>query len=732
MDNMTIQIDSQHSWTGFYQKLADKLLAYRNDRQTLISMLNDAYSRTGMQLPKLEADELNDIDPFTVFGLFNKGITDANRRKIIAVIAEVFDIGADQPTDFEGIPVLNNLNATFYAFANDERRSEHDIDNLWSVFEAELALDADDSEENRKAFVDAFDATVIQFSLGWKLTMGLYWARPYSFISLDSRNRWFMADVAKAGSAIANAVPKEKDSPVHDGERYLAICDTIKSELGSEECSYTNFPSLTAAAFVESERVNQERKAAEKAAAVKAEENALGDEGVRTTHYWTYSPGDGAARWDDFYARGIMGIGWSKLGNVEQYASKEDIRKSLRTLYSSKFSQKNSALALWQFSRELKPGDIVFAKRGRSVIIGRGIVEGAYQFDDNGDSYPNIRKVRWTHSGEWQTEDLLAMKTLTDITAYPNLVAKLDSFFEDDDGEPDEASGAVEYPAYTPEDFLSEVYMDAERYGTLANVLRAKKNIILQGAPGVGKTFAAKRLAYSMMGVKDAERVMMVQFHQSYSYEDFIEGFRPNAQGFDLEKGTFYSFCKKAQDDSDNDYFFIIDEINRGNLSKIFGELFMLIENDKRGPRNTLQLLYSHELFYVPSNVYLIGMMNTADRSLAMLDYALRRRFAFFELRPAFDTESFAAYQEGFASEKFDRLVACVVKLNEAIASDESLGDGFCIGHSYFCRMSPDDVTDEKLSEIVDYELVPMLREYWFDEPSKVDDWADKLHRSIQ
>ena len=732
MDNMTIQIDSQHSWTGFYQKLADKLLAYRNDRQTLISMLNDAYSRTGMQLPKLEADELNDIDPFTVFGLFNKGITDANRRKIIAVIAEVFDIGTDQPTDFEGIPVLNNLNATFYAFANDERRSEHDIDNLWSVFEAELALDADDSEENRKAFVDAFDATVIQFSLGWKLTMGLYWARPYSFISLDSRNRWFMADVAKAGSAIANAVPKEKDSPVHDGERYLAICDTIKSELGSEECSYTDFPSLTAAAFVESERVNQERKAAEKAAAVKAEENALGDEGVRTTHYWTYSPGDGAARWDDFYARGIMGIGWSKLGNVEQYASKEDIRKSLRTLYSSKFSQKNSALALWQFSRELKPGDIVFAKRGRSVIIGRGIVEGAYQFDDNGDSYPNIRKVRWTHSGEWQTEDLLAMKTLTDITAYPNLVAKLDSFFEDDDGEPDEASGAVEYPAYTPEDFLSEVYMDAERYGTLANVLRAKKNIILQGAPGVGKTFAAKRLAYSMMGVKDAERVMMVQFHQSYSYEDFIEGFRPNAQGFDLEKGTFYSFCKKAQDDSDNDYFFIIDEINRGNLSKIFGELFMLIENDKRGPRNTLQLLYSHELFYVPSNVYLIGMMNTADRSLAMLDYALRRRFAFFEFRPAFDTESFAAYQEGFASEKFDRLVACVVKLNEAIASDESLGDGFCIGHSYFCRMSPDDVTDEKLSEIVDYELVPMLREYWFDEPSKVDDWADKLHRSIQ
>ena len=723
---------TQFTWISFYKELSDKLLTYRDRRDDLINKLATVYESIGMSLPKLEADELQDIDPFTVFGLFNKGITDANRQKIIAGIAEVFDIGADQPTDFEGIPVLNNLNATFYAFANDDRRGENDIDNLWHVFEAELALATDDNEENRKAFVEAFDTAVIQFTLGWKLTMGLYWARPYNFISLDSRNRWFMADVAKAGSTIAGIAPKEKDSPIHDGERYLAICDVVKSELGSNKCPYADFPSLTAAAFVESERVNRERKVAEKVAAEKAEEKSLGDEGVKTTRYWTYSPGDGAARWDDFYARGVMGVGWSKLGNVEKYASKEDIRKNLRTLYSSKYSQKNSALALWQFSREIKPGDVVFAKRGRSVIIGRGIVEGDYQFDENGDSYPNIRRVRWTNRGEWHTEDLLAMKTLTDITAYPDLVEKLNSFFEDEGGEVEEDTEEVEYPAYTSEDFLSEVYMDGERYRTLVNVLRAKKNIILQGAPGVGKTFAAKRLAYSMMGVKDAERVMMVQFHQSYSYEDFIEGFRPNAQGFDLEKGAFYNFCKNAKDDSDNDYFFIIDEINRGNLSKIFGELFMLIENDKRGPRNTLQLLYSHELFYVPSNVYLIGMMNTADRSLAMLDYALRRRFAFFDLRPAFDTESFIAYQEGLASEKFDRLISCVVKLNEAIASDESLGDGFCIGHSYFCRMSPDDVTNDKLSAIVNYELVPMLREYWFDEPTKVDEWAGKLRRSIR
>ncbi len=155
----------------------------------------------------------------------------------------------------------------------------------------------------------------------------------------------------------------------------------------------------------------------------------------------------------------------------------------------------------------------------------------------------------------------------------------------------------------------------------------------------MGKTYAAKRLAYSMMGVKDIERVMMVQFHQSYSYEDFIMGFRPSSTGFELRKGVFYNFCKKAEIDSDNEYFFIIDEINRGNLSKIFGELFMLIENDKRG--NALQLLYSDEKFAVPKNVYIIGMMNTADRSLAMLDYALRRRFAFFDIKPGFKTPGF-------------------------------------------------------------------------------------------
>ena len=274
--------------------------------------------------------------------------------------------------------------------------------------------------------------------------------------------------------------------------------------------------------------------------------------------------------------------------------------------------------------------------------------------------------------------------------------------------------------------------MDSDRYDSISGVLSAKQNVILQGAPGVGKTFAAKRLAYSMMGVKDASRVMLVQFHQSYSYEDFIEGYRPSGEGFELVKGAFYSFCKKAADDQDNDYFFIIDEINRGNLSTIFGEMFMLIESDKRGPENKLQLLYSRELFCVPANVHIIGMMNTADRSLAMLDYALRRRFAFVELRPAFDSNGFREYCSGLGNPRFEALVREVMALNKEIAEDESLGEGFCIGHSYFCNMEADSCTDAALASIVDYELIPMLKEYWFDEPGKVREWSDRLRRSLR
>jgi predicted RNA-binding protein with PUA-like domain/DNA polymerase III delta prime subunit len=280
---------------------------------------------------------------------------------------------------------------------------------------------------------------------------------------------------------------------------------------------------------------------------------------------------------------------------------------------------------------------------------------------------------------------------------------------------------------YTAENFLEEVYMPKNDYDALVSILRKKKNLILQGPPGVGKTFAAKRLAYAMMGCKDESRIAFIQFHQNYSYEDFIMGYKPKDNGFELRNGSFYQFCQKASNAPDKDFFFIIDEINRGNLSKIFGELLMLIENEYRGTK--IKLAYNELLFTVPQNVFIIGTMNTADRSLAMIDYALRRRFSFFDMEPSFGAGCFKKYQDSLQNEIFNELIQEIQKLNNEIKDDASLGDGFRIGHSYFCNLKNCD--EAWIQQVIEFEILPMLQEYWFDESNKVDKWRINLRKVL-
>ena len=447
-----------------------------------------------------------------------------------------------------------------------------------------------------------------------------------------------------------------------------------------------------------------------------------GDDNNENLNFWIFSPND---NWEYFCDNNIISIPRDYLGDPLNFEDKTSIKEEMIRQGREKYatSYKNVALEVWQFVNNMNIGDIVFAKKGINKIIGKGIITSDFTYDANKpEGLKYYRKINWEHKGEWDHPGKAITKTLTKITQYTEYVKTLNLIF-DEDGPP----VTTDYEVYTKDNFLEDVYLSESQYNLLCNLLIRKKNIILQGAPGVGKTYLAKRLAYSLMGEKDTSRVKMIQFHQSYSYEDFIMGFRPKENGFELRHGVFYEFCKQASED-DRDYFFIIDEINRGNLSKIFGELFMLIESDKRG--QSLQLLYENELFSIHHNVHIIGMMNTADRSLAMLDYALRRRFAFFEIAPAFKSSGFNKYLEKANNSKLKDLVSTVENLNDEIANDDSLGVGFCIGHSYFHTTTP--IQNDWLYSLVEYELIPLIKEYWFDEPTKIRLWSSKLREVIK
>lgn len=718
-----MNIQKQFTWTDFYKEFAQKLVAYKDNRLLLTKKVKEIYELSGISMPTLEKDNnLVDIDPFTVFGLFNKNLRVENRIKILNAIVKLFDLGSKTPNSFDGIPVLNNQNATYYRFIDE--KSDEDIEDLWSLFLAALEYDKKKTTDNKERVSHYFDIVNNKKGNGnSKTTIGLYWIAPDSFLNLDSRNQWYIFESGKFPTEISNSLPSI-DSKI-TAAKYFQIVETINFYFNSAEAKFKNFKELSFEAWKYSEEVNKKNQELK----MVAESSPLMDDENETIRYWVYAPGEGSYMWEDFYKRGVMAIGWNEIGDLSLFKNKSEIKEAMKKIYGPNLSYQNATHATWQFANEMKVGDIIFVKKGRSQLIGRGIVTSDYFYDSESEEYNHIRIVNWTHHGEWPYPGKAAMKTLTDVTPYIDVVEKLKNIFDDDTSE-DVEEVEKSYSSYTKEDFLNDVFMSEEEYERLRSVLVFKKNIILQGAPGVGKTYTAKRLAYSLIGEKNVDRVKMVQFHQSYSYEDFIMGFRPSDIGFELRKGTFYNFCKRAALDAVNDYFFIIDEINRGNLSKIFGELFMLLENDKRGA--SLQLVYSDEKFSIPDNLYIIGMMNTADRSLAMLDYALRRRFAFFELKPGFETDGFKSYQLTINNSKLNNLITCIKNLNYAIVSDETLGEGFCIGHSYLCNLKSESVDEQVISNIVEYELVPLLKEYWFDEPNLVIEWSEKLRSAIK
>lgn len=888
------------TWIPFYEEFATKLLAYKNKRKELLEIIKLCFEDLPFEYPFKEQgrDDYDDIDPFTVFGSFNKGMKDENRIAIIRQYKEAFFVNADVPKDFTGIPVLMNMSAWFFAYKAN--REENDIDNLWHLFEIALALaDGDDSKEQE--FIDIYNQVITQRQVKWNITIGLYWVRPNSFLSLDSVSRAYLPEFNPPVGGVVSV----RDLP--DGKKYLWDIKELKKTFEHDNTMAKSLYELSQKAFefaeneendsvaskildiVEDYKLNfnnidkQERykweaikhykenwdinapnfaKMLEKAFAKTFNLLAAGQyyplrmlkeistehpEEVRELFIMLYDESLPLAnRFDEFRAGFDIFVEERKLNHYQdlhaisvylafeypekyyiyKYGVWTDFLKNIgEPIPSTKGKHETfkieSSNKICDDILDIVTEDSDLCSMSESRLDSNCYPDTSYRMlafdimfygshheinEKNGwwpslEEYnPNLSKDDWKkyiieielpdHPSPMQMLKAMmeldgeaSCKKISDIyggTPYRyvgctmNLGRRIKKYFDLPpcmDGEQERyfpflffgkngADGEYIYKlrpelfealceidlsnvspyynaeydetelsdvtveAYTKAEFLNDVYISEEKYATCVSRLKHKKNLILQGAPGVGKTFAARRLAWSVMGVKDDNRIKFVQFHQSYSYEDFIMGYKPDGNGFALEKGIFYDFCIKAKEDPNNDYFFIIDEINRGNMSKILGELLMLIENDYRGMEITLA--YDKKPFSVPENLYIIGMMNTADRSLAMIDYALRRRFSFVEMTPGFDSEGFETYQSTINNHNFGKLIGRIKALNADIENDASLGKGFCIGHSYFCNLNA-DCSDAVLKEIVEYDIVPMLEEYWFDDETNAKNWSKDL-----
>ena len=693
-----------YTWIPFYRELAEKLLQYKNDRSQLIEWIKTDLNRVkasgGHSLISYltRNDDFNkrkDIDPFTIFEVFNREYPkgEIGLKELLLLFHDKFNLSSDVPFDFKGIPFIKNN------FASYLKSKEISADFLWNLFEKILQNDN---------ISDDFDYLLLNGIPISILSTSLYWIEPNKFLPLSVSN--------------------------------IKMLQMYKITL--EKNTFGAYESLLKQFRIMQENGNIHFK-------TNIEFTAAAIEFDNTDRIWMWR-GD-----ENTFNSTVIECGSEFNGKLK--ISDSTTREDFRTSYQSITGKKDFGVVsiYWDFIHEAKPGEIVVifgnhsAGRKGHILYGWGKIVSECNFEYQNKNFLN-RTIEWhdprprTLIKEYLTQNphffhcvdgieaanimiLLNIstqtKTITDNDGVPNarknVPAKSDRI--------EVSHNNKQKDKYDKTSFLDDVFVNDEDYEKLKNLLLRKKNLILQGAPGVGKTFAAKRLAYAIMGEKDDSRVMQVQFHQNYSYEDFVMGYKPNEEGgFELKNGMFYRFCKRAAADSEHKYFFIIDEINRGNLSKIFGELLMLIENDYRD--KPIQLAYKDEMFAVPSNLYIIGMMNTADRSLAMIDYALRRRFSFFEMQPGFNTTAFEEEIKKKMDSRLDNLVKAIIELNKVIENDDSLGSGFCIGHSYLCNLG----YHYELENIVEYDIIPMLREYWFDNDNLFNQEALKLRNALK
>lgn len=807
------------TWVETYKEIATKLKDYRDRQQELIKILSDLQSRG---LPTISLTDKNargedipltEIDPFTFFANFNRGIKTESRIEIIRKLKAIWGLSSSIPADFDGIPVVDSRQSWFFSYQKD--RGEQDISLLWNLFTQ--AVDNDISQQ-------AFDAVLKLKLIKFNITMGLFWVNPDRYLNLDSVNRSYL---------------DKNGIKIHGLPNFQTYADYTEK---TKELFQKPFFEISHDAWLVSKPPPKDLTSLER--------------GIK---YWLYAPGERARFWDQYSQEGLIGVGWNELKeDLSEYRTDEALRTKFYEVYG-KDGNEIDFKQLRSFLREIRIGDMVFVKRGTKELVGFGEVTSDYYYDPNRPEYRHLRKAQWHRRGSWFISEgmkTLPIKTLTalddqervrrllaltenelglptpemiendvpaggptqywwlnanpkiwDISAPPigaretytshnaqgnkrrvyqyfkqvrpgdlligyvaspvrQIVAlcrvtkglhqsaegevfefeKIEQFPEpvslnELQGVPDlkkceplinnqgslfrvraeeyeiirsiidevhegTAVRAIVTPAYSLDECSEATGFANEKIAYWLTAIDRKKQAIFYGPPGTGKTFIAEHLARHIVGGSDGF-AECIQFHPAYTYEEFIQGIRPETDEkgnlqFDLKPGRFLEFCSRARQRK-GPCVLVIDEINRANLARVFGELMYLLEyRDKDMP------LAGGLRFSIPDNVRLIGTMNTADRSIALVDFALRRRFAFLELSPAYDV--LLAYQRkrNFNAEGLARVLR---DMNSTI-NDKN----FHLGISFFMT----DNLSAKLEEIWKMEIEPYVEEYFFSQPEAV------------